>query len=124
MHRLRRQRIIAEQERQQRLDDEIEYLQNQKEQLISNRRYERQLQDVATYDEPISEAESHITLDKYVDPDASGYDHSLRNLGEIQSQTPKSILKKSSRSDIATRDNENKLYESFSKSESQGERSE
>ena len=39
MRRLRRQRIIEEQERQQRLDDEIEYLQHQKEQLISNRRY-------------------------------------------------------------------------------------
>ena len=91
--------------------------------MISNRRYERQLQDSATYDEPISEAESHITLDKYVDPDESGYDHSLRSSGEIQTQTPRSILKKSSRSDIATRDNENKLYGSFSKSERQGERS-
>ena len=123
MRRLRRQRIIEEQERQQRLDDEIEYLQNQREQLISNRRYERQLQDVATYDEPISEAESHITIDKYVDPDESGYDHSLRSSGEIHSQTPKSILKKSARSDIATRDDESKLYGSFSKSERQGERS-
>ena len=123
MRRLRRQRIIEEQERQQRLDDEIEYLQQQREQLISNRRYERQLQDVATYDEPISEAESHVTLDKYVDPDESGYDHSLRSSGDIQTHTPRSILKKSSRSDIATRDNENKLYGSFSKSERQGERS-
>ena len=123
MRRLRRQRIIEEQERRQRLDDEIEYLQNQREQLISNRRYRRQLQDGATYDEPISEAESHITLDKYVDPDESGYDHSLRSSGEIQTQTPRSILKKSSRSDIATIDNENKLYRSFSKSERQGERS-
>ena len=81
------------------------------------------MQDGATYDEPISEAESHITLDKYVDPDESGYDHSLRSSGEIRTQTPRSILKKSSRSDIATRDNENKLYGSFSKSERQGERS-
>ena len=71
---LRRNQLIEEQERQRKIDEEIAYLQSQREQHISEQRYRRQLlarnEDVGRLED-----RSRVIADRHLDSSVSSVDN-------------------------------------------------
>ena len=97
---LRRNQLIAEQERQRKIDEEIVYLQSQREQHISEQRYRRQLL-ARNEDEGHLEDRSRVIGDRHADSSVSSLNNPVFE-SEIEdgcrenmhTQVPRSILKK------------------------------
>ena len=97
---LRRNQLIEEQERQRKIDEEIAYLQIQREQHISEQRYRRQLL-ARNEDEGRLEERSQVITGRHSDSNVSSLDNPVfeSDTGEscrqnMHTQAPRSILKK------------------------------
>ena len=100
LHNLRRNQLIEEQERQRKIDEEIAYLQSQREQHISEQRYRRQL---LARNEHVGRLEdrSRVIADRHLDSSVSSVDNPVFESEaeegcreHMHTQMPRSILKK------------------------------
>ena len=77
MRRLRRERLIEDQERQQRLDEEILLLQRQRNQYIMEQRDRRAMYPIGPergYEDQLADEGSQITIDRWTESDTSVFE--------------------------------------------------
>lgn len=80
MRRLRRERLIKDQERQRRLDEEIRLLQRQRDQYIVEQRDRRAMYPYGPemeYEDQLADEGSQITIDRWTGSDTSVFDNAF-----------------------------------------------
>ena len=95
LRRLRRERFIEDQERQRRLEEEIQFLQRQRDQYVVDQRYRRALnrfEPERDLEEQFSDDGLQMTLDRWSDTSAFETDTDVRQREASYTQNPRKDL--------------------------------
>ena len=95
LRRLRRERFIEDQERQRRLEEEIQLLQRQRDQYVVDQRYRRALnrfEPERDLEEQFSDDGLQMTLDRWSDTSAFETDTDVRQRRPSYTQNPRKDL--------------------------------
>lgn len=95
LRRLKRESFIEDQERQRRLEEEIQLLQRQRDQYVIDQRYRWALnryEPERDLEEQLSDDELHMTIDRWSDTSAFETDTDLRQHTASYTQNPRKDL--------------------------------